>query len=46
MPNDPDEDDVMAQLENMIMQKTDYEVPSDKGFLLETKFTNIGLTRF
>lgn len=42
----PDEDDVMAQLENMIMQKTDYKVPSDKGLLLETKFTNIGLLDF
>jgi len=41
-----DEDDVMAQLENMIMQKTDYEVPSDKGILLETSFFNVSLLDF
>ena len=42
----PDEDDVMAQLENMIMHKTDYEIPDEKGILLETKFTNINLLDF
>lgn len=39
-------DDVMAQLENMIMRKTDYEVPPGKGILLETKFTGINLLDF
>lgn len=42
----PDEDDVMAQLENLIMQKTKYEVPSQKGVLLETSFSNISLLDF
>ncbi len=42
----PDEDDVMAQLENLIMQKTDYNVPSQKGVLLETSFTDISLLDF
>ena len=42
----PNVDDVMAQLENMIMQKTTYEVPTDKGILLETKFTNVNLMDF
>lgn len=42
----PGVDDVMAQLENMIMQKTTYEVPKDKGILLETKFTNVSLLDF
>ncbi len=42
----PDEDDVMAQLENMIMHKTDYEIPVDKGILLETTFTDINLLDF
>ena len=42
----PNEDDIMAQLENMIMQKTDYQVPPDKGILLETKFSNISLLDF
>ncbi len=40
------EDDVMAQLENMIMQKTDYDVPVDKGFLLESSFSNVSLLDF
>ncbi|MGV8095194.1 MAG: patatin-like phospholipase family protein [Mangrovibacterium sp.] len=42
----PDEDDVMAQLENLIMQKTNYNVPSQKGVLLETSFSNISLLDF
>lgn len=42
----PDEDDVMAQLENLIMQKTDYNVPSQKGVLLETSFSNVSLLDF
>ncbi len=41
-----DEDDVMAQLENMIMQKTDYKVPEDKGILLESSFSNVSLLDF
>ncbi|MEN6456331.1 MAG: patatin-like phospholipase family protein [Prolixibacteraceae bacterium] len=42
----PDEDDVMAQLENLIMQKTDYNVPSQRGVLLETSFSNVSLLDF
>ncbi len=42
----PDEDDVMAQLENLIMQKTKYEVPPSRGVLLETSFSNISLLDF
>lgn len=42
----PNEDDVMAQLENLIMQKTDYQVPEDKGLLLETKFSTVNLLDF
>ncbi|WP_430971925.1 patatin-like phospholipase family protein [Sunxiuqinia rutila] len=42
----PSQDDVMAQLENMIMQKTDYEVPENKGLLLETSFSNVNLLDF
>lgn len=40
------EDDVMAQLENMIMQKTNYEVPEDRGILLESSFSNVSLLDF
>lgn len=42
----PNEDDVMAQLENLIMRKTDYEVPADKGILIESSFTDVGLLDF
>jgi NTE family protein len=42
----PNEDDVMAQLENLIMQKTDYYIPPGRGVLLETKFSNINLLDF
>ena len=42
----PNADDVMAQLENLIMQKTDYMVPEDKGVLIETSFSNINLLDF
>ncbi len=42
----PNEDDVMAQLENMIMHKTEYEIPDEKGILMETKFTDVGLLDF
>ena len=45
-PKKPDEDDLMAQIENMIMKKTDYVIPDDKGILLESTFTNIGLLDF
>ena len=42
----PDEDDIMAQLENMIMKKTDYDIPKDKGILLESTFNDVGLLDF
>ncbi len=42
----PNEDDVMAQLENLIMQKTDYKIPPQKGILLETSFSNVNLLDF
>ncbi|HKJ41222.1 MAG TPA: patatin-like phospholipase family protein, partial [Sunxiuqinia sp.] len=42
----PAVDDVMAQLKNMIVQKTNYEVPKDKGILLETKFNNVNIFDF
>ncbi len=42
----PDEDDVMAQVENLIMQKTSFEISEDKGILLETSFSNINLLDF
>ena len=45
-PRKPDPDDVMAQIENMIMKKTDYKIDPKDGVLMETTFTNIGLLDF
>lgn len=42
----PDPDDVMAQIENMILQKTDYVIDPDDGILMETKFNNVSLLDF
>ncbi|WP_163707425.1 patatin-like phospholipase family protein [Mangrovibacterium lignilyticum] len=42
----PDEDDIMAQVENLMMRKTDYEIPDDKGILIESTFDEIGLLDF
>lgn len=39
----PDPDNVMAQIENMIMQKTDYKIDPKDGILMETTFNNVGL---
>jgi NTE family protein len=45
-PEKPDPDNVMAQIENMIMQKTDYKIDSKDGVLMETTFNNVGLLDF
>lgn len=45
-PRKPDPDDVMAQIENMIMQKTVYRIDPKDGILMQTNFTNVGLLDF
>ncbi len=45
-PQKPDPDDVMAQIENMIMQKTNYQINPKDGIRLETTFNNVGLLDF
>ena len=45
-PEKPDPDNVMAQIENMIMQKTDYKIAPEDGVLMETTFNNVGLLDF
>jgi len=42
----PAEDDLIAQLENLIMQKTDYQIKPEDGVMLKTSFTDIGLLDF
>lgn len=45
-PKKPDSDNVMAQIENMIMQKTNYKIAPEDGLLMETTFNNVGLLDF
>lgn len=45
-PEKPDRDDVMAQIENMIMKKTEYKIDPEDGLLMETTFDNVGLLDF
>ncbi len=42
----PDKDDVMLQLENMIMQPTDYNIPDSLGYVIDIKFEKVGLLDF
>ncbi len=42
----PDAQDLVAQLENLVMKQTNYEIPDSAGILLETNFTNVGLLDF
>ncbi len=39
-------DDVMAQISNLIMRPTDFEIAPEDGILLETKFKNVSLLDF
>ena len=45
-PQKPKEGDIMGQLENMIMQKTDYSLPDSLGILMTFKYTDINLMDF
>jgi NTE family protein len=38
--------DVMAQISNIVMRPSDFEIAPDKGIVLETQFDNIGLLDF
>ena len=45
-PGKPQEGDIMGQLENMIMQKTDYSLPDSLGILMTFKYDNVNLMDF
>ena len=45
-PSKPKEGDIMSQLENMIMQKTDYSIPDSLGIMMTFKYTDVGLMDF
>jgi NTE family protein len=45
-PKRPVKDDVMLQLENMIMQPTDYSIPDSMGYVIDIDFDNVNLLDF
>ena len=45
-PGKPKENDLMSQLENMIMQKTDYTLPDYLGIIMTFKYDDVSLLDF
>lgn len=45
-PREPKENDIMSQLENMIMQKTDYNIPDEEGIVMTFKYDDVSLMDF
>lgn len=45
-PTEPDTDDLLAQLENMMMVETNYNIPPEKGVLIDGDYTNVGILDF
>lgn len=41
-----DSDDLMQQISNLVMRPTNFNIDEKDGFLLETKFENVGLLDF
>ena len=45
-PTIPDEKDIMSQIENMVMQRTDYTLPDSAGILMTFKYEDVNLLDF
>ncbi len=45
-PSKPTDGDLMGQMENMIMQKTNYTIPESDGILMTFKYDNVSLLDF
>ena len=45
-PSKPKEGDIFSQLENMVMQKTNYSIPDSLGIMMTFKYTDVGLMDF
>lgn len=45
-PTRPKENDLMSQIENMVMQKTDYSVPDSVGIVMTFKYDDVSLLDF
>jgi NTE family protein len=42
----PDEDDIIRQIEAMLTMETNYDLPTDKGIVISTHFTDVGVLEF
>lgn len=42
----PDKDNLMLQIENMVMQPTNFDLPDSLGIVVESKFTDVNLLDF
>lgn len=45
-PKKPEENNLMSQIENMVMQKTDYTIPDSTGILISFKYNDVSLLDF
>lgn len=45
-PSKPKENDLMSQIENMVMQKTDYSIPDSLGMVMTFKYDDVSLLAF
>ncbi|MEG1562902.1 MAG: patatin-like phospholipase family protein [Bacteroides sp.] len=45
-PTKPKENDLMSQIENMVMQKTDYSIPDSAGIVMTFKYDDVNLMDF
>jgi NTE family protein len=45
-PQSPKEDDVFMLIENMLMFETNYDLPEDKGFMIEAHLNDVSLLDF
>ena len=45
-PLQPKENNLMSQLENMIMQKSDYTIPAEEGIVMTFKYDDVNLMDF
>ena len=45
-PSKPKENDLMSQIENMVMQKTDYSLPDSLGIVMNFKYDDVNLLDF
>ena len=45
-PRMPKENDLFSQMENMVMQKTDYTIPEEEGLVMTFKYDDVSLMDF